>query len=105
MRYTTLRIEIIQNLLGESFSLNRKEFISCENRDGTIEIEFDSFHNIKGKKTENEKFPGGFYTTSIETILPNGKGVQCATSHHLGQNFSKMFEIQFLFYSLENLGL
>ena len=51
---------------------------------------------IQGKKSENEKFAGGFYTTSIETMLPNGKGVQCATSHHLGQNFSKMFEINFL---------
>ena len=48
---------------------------------------------IQGIKTENEKFPGGMFTTSIEALLPNGKGVQCATSHHLGQNFSKMFEI------------
>ena len=51
---------------------------------------------IPGIKTENEKFPGGAFTTSIEGFLPNGKGVQCATSHHLGQNFSKMFEIVFL---------
>ena len=51
---------------------------------------------IPGIKTENEKFPGGLFTTSIEGLLPNGKGVQCATSHHLGQNFSKMFEIVFL---------
>ena len=51
---------------------------------------------IKGIKSENEKFAGGFYTTSIESMLPNGKGVQCATSHHLGQNFSKMCEITFL---------
>ena len=51
---------------------------------------------IAGMKTENEKFPGGLFTTSIEGFLPNGKGVQCATSHHLGQNFSKMFEIVFL---------
>ena len=51
---------------------------------------------IPGVKTENEKFPGGAFTTSIEGFLPNGKGVQCATSHHLGQNFSKMFEIVFL---------
>ena len=51
---------------------------------------------IKGTKTENEKFPGGYYTTTVETIIPlNGKGVQCATSHHLGQNFSKMFDISF----------
>ena len=51
---------------------------------------------IPGIKSENEKFPGGYCTTSIEGLLPNGKAVQCATSHHLGQNFSKMFEITFL---------
>ena len=51
---------------------------------------------IKGIKSENEKFPGGYCTTSIEGLLPNGKAVQCATSHHLGQNFSKMFDITFL---------
>ena len=52
---------------------------------------------IKGKKSENEKFAGAVFTTSIETIIPsNGKGVQAATSHHLGQNFSKMFDITFL---------
>ena len=52
---------------------------------------------IPGRKSENEKFAGALYTTSIETIIPtNGKGVQCATSHNLGQNFSKMFDINFL---------
>jgi len=52
---------------------------------------------IPGKKTENEKFAGGYYTTTIETMIPsNGKGIQCATSHNLGQNFSKMFEINYL---------
>lgn len=52
---------------------------------------------IPGRKTENEKFAGGFYTTTVETVIPaNGKGIQCATSHNLGQNFSKMFEISYL---------
>ncbi|CAD8048968.1 unnamed protein product [Paramecium sonneborni] len=51
---------------------------------------------IKGIKTESEKFAGGDFTTTIETIIPqNGRGLQGATSHHLGQNFSKMFEINF----------
>jgi len=51
---------------------------------------------IKGIKTETEKFPGGNYTTSVETIIPeNGRAIQAATSHQLGQNFSKMFEISF----------
>ena len=51
---------------------------------------------VKGKKTEKEKFPGGDFTTTIEGfIAANGRGIQAATSHHLGQNFSKMFEIVF----------
>ncbi|VEU20829.1 DEKNAAC101756 [Brettanomyces naardenensis] len=49
---------------------------------------------IKGKKTENEKFAGGYYTTTCEGYIPTtGRGIQCATSHNLGQNFSKMFNI------------
>ncbi|ODV84352.1 hypothetical protein CANARDRAFT_29226 [[Candida] arabinofermentans NRRL YB-2248] len=49
---------------------------------------------VKGKKTENEKFAGGLYTTTCESYIPTtGRGIQGATSHHLGQNFSKMFNI------------
>lgn len=49
---------------------------------------------IKGKKTENEKFAGGDYTTTVEGFIAStGRGIQGATSHHLGQNFSKMFGI------------
>jgi len=51
---------------------------------------------VKGKKTENEKFPGGHYTTTVEAFIPSsGKGIQGATSHCLGQNFAKMFDIYF----------
>jgi prolyl-tRNA synthetase len=50
----------------------------------------------KGKKSELEKFAGGLYTTSVEAFVPNtGRGIQGATSHCLGQNFAKMFEINF----------
>nr|XP_026500384.1 bifunctional glutamate/proline--tRNA ligase [Vanessa tameamea] len=49
---------------------------------------------IRGRKTEKEKFAGGDYTTTVEAYIPaSGRGIQGATSHHLGQNFSKMFEI------------
>ncbi|CAD0203763.1 unnamed protein product [Chrysodeixis includens] len=49
---------------------------------------------IKGRKTEKEKFAGGDYTTTVEAYIPaSGRAIQGATSHHLGQNFSKMFEI------------
>jgi prolyl-tRNA synthetase len=52
---------------------------------------------IPGKKSENEKFAGGFYTTTCETLVAaNGKAIQCATSHNLGQNFSKMFDIKYM---------
>ncbi|XP_057448607.1 proline--tRNA ligase, cytoplasmic-like [Lotus japonicus] len=51
---------------------------------------------IKGKKSELEKFAGALYTTSVEAFIPNtGRGIQGATSHCLGQNFAKMFEINF----------
>ncbi|KAL6506473.1 hypothetical protein OROGR_024654 [Orobanche gracilis] len=58
--------------------------------------EFMAVPVIKGKKSEHEKFSGGLYTTTVEAFVPNtGRGVQGATSHCLGQNFAKMFEINF----------
>jgi prolyl-tRNA synthetase len=50
---------------------------------------------ILGKKSEKEKFAGGDYTTTCEGFIPAvGRGIQGATSHHLGQNFAKMFGIE-----------
>jgi prolyl-tRNA synthetase family I len=51
---------------------------------------------LKGVKSENEKFAGAVYTVSVETFFPNGKAIQIATSHLLGQNFSRAFDISFL---------
>jgi len=50
---------------------------------------------IVGKKSEGEKFAGALYTTTLEAIMPDGRAVQMGTSHHLGQNFAKAFEIKF----------
>eukprot|EP00742_Colponemidia_sp_Colp-10_P011805 GILJ01013180.1.p1 GENE.GILJ01013180.1~~GILJ01013180.1.p1 ORF type:complete len:837 (+),score=181.59 GILJ01013180.1:1-2511(+) len=51
---------------------------------------------IPGVKTEKERFAGGFNTTTVETFIPSvGRGCQGATSHNLGQNFGKMFDIAF----------
>ena len=50
---------------------------------------------IKGKKTESEKFAGADYTTGIEALMPDGKALQMGTSHNLGQNFAKAFDIKF----------
>lgn len=58
--------------------------------------EFLAVPVIKGKKSEVEKFAGGLYTTTVEAFIPNtGRGIQGATSHCLGQNFAKMFNIIF----------
>ena len=51
---------------------------------------------ITGKKTDKEKFVGAVYTTTMEAIMPDGKALQMGTSHFLGQNFSKPFEVKFL---------
>ncbi|KAK3924680.1 Bifunctional glutamate/proline--tRNA ligase [Frankliniella fusca] len=51
---------------------------------------------VKGRKTEKEKFAGGYFTTTVEAfVAASGRAIQGATSHHLGQNFSKMFDIVF----------
>ena len=50
---------------------------------------------ITGKKSEKEKFVGAVHTTTMESIMPDGKALQMGTSHFLGQNFSKPFEVKF----------
>ena len=51
---------------------------------------------IVGKKTDSEKFAGALYTTTLEAIMPDGKALQMGTSHNLGQNFGKVFDIKFI---------
>ena len=50
---------------------------------------------ITGKKSENEKFVGAVYTLTMESLMPDGKALQMGTSHFLGQNFSKPFDVKF----------
>ena len=50
---------------------------------------------VTGRKSEKEKFVGAVYTTTMESIMPDGKALQMGTSHFLGQNFSKPFEVKF----------
>jgi prolyl-tRNA synthetase len=51
---------------------------------------------VSGFKTDKEKFVGAEYTTTLEGMMADGKALQMGTSHHLGQNFSKPFEIKYL---------
>jgi len=51
---------------------------------------------ICGRKTEKEKFAGAVATFGMEAMMKDGKSLQSGTSHYLGQNFSKAFDIKFL---------
>lgn len=51
--------------------------------------------SIPGLKSESEKFAGASKTYSIETMMQDGKALQFATSHNLGQNFAKAFDVKF----------
>lgn len=50
---------------------------------------------IKGYKTENERFAGADDTYCIEALMQDGKALQAGTSHFLGQNFAKAFDVKF----------
>ncbi len=50
---------------------------------------------IKGKKTPNERFAGALDTYCIEALMQDGKALQAGTSHFLGQNFAKAFDVKF----------
>jgi prolyl-tRNA synthetase len=49
-----------------------------------------------GVKSDSEKFAGALYTTALEAMMPDGKALQMGTSHNLGQNFAKVFDIKFI---------
>jgi prolyl-tRNA synthetase len=49
-----------------------------------------------GRKSASERFPGAVETFSIEALMPDGKALQSGTSHDLGQNFAKAYDIKFV---------
>ena len=51
---------------------------------------------LRGNKPDHDKFPGADTTTTVEALMPDGKSVQGATSHHLGQSFAEAFDITFV---------
>ncbi len=77
-----------------------KEEALCET-DKMINVYADFVENymavpvIKGAKSEHERFAGALETYSIEALMQDGKALQSGTSHFLGQNFAKAFEVQF----------
>lgn len=51
---------------------------------------------LRGRKSDSERFPGADDTLTIEALMRDGKALQAGTSHDLGQNFSKTYEVTFL---------
>ncbi len=61
----------------------------------TFAEEYMAMPVIKGRKTESEKFAGADVTYCIEAMMQDRKALQAGTSHNLGQNFSKAFDVRF----------
>lgn len=82
-------------------AFTRKEDADAEVRDilGVYRRAFEELLAIpvtEGIKSERERFAGALYSTSVETFIPEaGRAIQGATSHGLGQNFSRMFGVQY----------
>ena len=50
---------------------------------------------LAGEKTINERFAGAEHTFTLEALMQDGQALQCATSHYLGQNFAKPYEVKY----------
>lgn len=59
-------------------------------------VEDCAMPSVKGRKSKNERFAGAINTTSIEAMMGDKKALQAGTSHDLGQNFARAFNIKFL---------
>ena len=74
----------------------RKETMQMLEVYRTFAEEFLAIPVITGQKTPSEKFAGAVDTFSIEAMMKDGRAVQAGTSHYLGDNFAKAFDIKYL---------
>ena len=58
--------------------------------------EFLAIPVVRGRKTDKEKFAGAVATYTIESLMHDGKALQCGTSHNFGDGFAKSFDIQYV---------
>jgi len=73
----------------------REETLKMMNVYADFAENFMAMPVIKGIKSENEKFAGAVDTYCIEAMMQDGKALQAGTSHFLGQNFAKAFDVKF----------
>ena len=84
---------------GHTAHATEKEAIAEAEQMMNVYAEFAQEHMampvIKGLKTESERFAGAVETYCIEALMQDGKALQAGTSHFLGQNFAKAFDVKF----------
>ncbi len=99
---TRLFLRTLEFLWQEGHTLHRTEEEAQEETLRILNIYVDFVENdlavpvIAGLKPESEKFPGALATYSIEALMPDGQALQAGTSHNLGQNFARAFNIRYL---------
>jgi len=99
---TRLFLRTLEFLWQEGHTLHRTQEEAQAETLRILDIYVDFVENdlavpvIAGKKPESEKFPGALATYSIEALMPDGQALQAGTSHNLGQNFTRAFDIRYL---------
>ncbi len=99
---TRLFLRTAEFLWQEGHTAHATKAEAIEETERMLEVYADFAENfmavpvIKGLKTANERFAGAEETYCIEAMMQDGKALQAGTSHFLGQNFAKAFNVQFL---------
>lgn len=99
---TRLFLRTTEFLWQEGHTVHATEAEADERARQMLEVYRDFAENymaipvIPGRKSESEKFAGAQHTYTLEAMMQDGRALQYATSHHLGQNFAKTFDVKFL---------
>lgn len=99
---TRLFLRTAEFLWQEGHTAHATEKEALEETHRMLEIYRDFAENVmampvlRGSKTPGERFAGALETLSIEAMMQDRKALQAGTSHYLGQNFAKAFDVQFL---------
>jgi len=98
---TRLFLRTAEFLWQEGHTAHASEQEAVEEAERMLEVYADFAENwlampvVKGLKTANERFAGAEQTYCIEALMQDGKALQAGTSHFLGQNFAKAFDVKF----------
>jgi prolyl-tRNA synthetase len=98
---TRLFLRTTEFLWQEGHTAHASKEEAIEETERMLEVYADFAENwmavpvVKGKKTEAERFAGALDTYCIEALMQDGKALQAGTSHFLGQNFAKAFDVKF----------